>query len=114
MPKRVVIVRKQAAPPPKSGRGCLGSVAAALGLVVSGAYLLNPGLGVFDFLPDNLPLVGNLDEVFFTILFLSCLAYFGLEIPFLSRRYGIQKTDTHADAKAPPKPVEGRDNPPQA
>lgn len=25
-------------------------------------YLVNPTLGVFEFLPDNLPIVGNLDE----------------------------------------------------
>lgn len=25
-------------------------------------YLLNPTAGVFEFIPDNLPLVGNLDE----------------------------------------------------
>ena len=31
---------------------------AALGLV----YILNPTLGVLEFLPDNLPIVGNLDE----------------------------------------------------
>jgi hypothetical protein len=25
-------------------------------------YLLNPGMGIFELIPDNLPLVGNLDE----------------------------------------------------
>ena len=25
-------------------------------------YLLNPGIGIFEFIPDNLPLIGNLDE----------------------------------------------------
>ena len=25
-------------------------------------YVLNPTLGIFEFIPDNLPLVGNLDE----------------------------------------------------
>jgi hypothetical protein len=25
-------------------------------------YLLNPGAGIFEFIPDNLPIVGNLDE----------------------------------------------------
>ncbi len=32
-----------------------------LGLL-SGAYLANPTLGVFELVPDNLPFVGNLDE----------------------------------------------------
>lgn len=31
---------------------------AALGLV----YIINPGMGIFELLPDNLPIVGNLDE----------------------------------------------------
>ena len=31
---------------------------AILGLI----YILNPTLGIFEFIPDNLPLVGNLDE----------------------------------------------------
>lgn len=25
-------------------------------------YILNPSFGLFEFLPDNLPVVGNLDE----------------------------------------------------
>jgi hypothetical protein len=32
-------------------------------LAVLGAiYILNPTFGIFEFVPDNLPLVGNLDE----------------------------------------------------
>ncbi len=33
-------------------------VLALVGIV----YILNPTLGIFEFLPDNLPFVGNLDE----------------------------------------------------
>ncbi len=33
-------------------------VLSALGFV----YILNPTIGVFEFIPDNLPIVGNLDE----------------------------------------------------
>jgi len=33
-------------------------LASVLGVV----YLLNPTAGVFEFIPDNLPLIGNLDE----------------------------------------------------
>ena len=33
---------------------CVGSLALF--------YLLNPGAGVFELLPDNLPLIGNIDE----------------------------------------------------
>lgn len=37
-------------------------VGAALVGVFSIVYLLNPTAGFFELLPDNLPLVGNLDE----------------------------------------------------
>jgi len=30
--------------------------------IISLIYLLNPTFGVFELIPDNLPLVGNLDE----------------------------------------------------
>ena len=47
---------------------------------ISALYLLNIGVGVFEFVPDNLPLVGNLDEATATFLLLNCLAYFGINI----------------------------------
>jgi uncharacterized membrane protein YkvA (DUF1232 family) len=40
-------------------------------------YLINPSAGVFEIIPDNIPLVGNLDEGLATTLLLSCLNYFG-------------------------------------
>lgn len=33
-----------------------------LGLMLSLVYLINPGAGVFELLPDNIPGIGNLDE----------------------------------------------------
>jgi len=30
--------------------------------VIGGIYLLNPGAGLIELIPDNLPLIGNLDE----------------------------------------------------
>ncbi|MFM9963740.1 MAG: hypothetical protein ACKV2Q_21230 [Planctomycetaceae bacterium] len=47
---------------------------------ISALYLLNFGVGVVEFIPDNLPLIGNLDEAAATYLLLNCLAYFGLNI----------------------------------
>ena len=50
-------------------------------------YLVNPGAGVFELIPDNLPLVGNLDEAGATALLLACLRYFGVDpISLFSRR----------------------------
>jgi hypothetical protein len=33
-----------------------------LGILACVLYLLNPGAGFVELLPDNLPLIGNLDE----------------------------------------------------
>jgi hypothetical protein len=47
---------------------------------LSGLYLLNPGLGIFEFIPDNAPFIGNLDEATATFLLFSALAYFGYDV----------------------------------
>lgn len=56
-----------------------------LGLIAV-AYLLNPGAGFFELLPDNLPFVGNLDEAAAVTLLVMCLKYFGFDLPGLYRR----------------------------
>lgn len=61
----------------------------ALMVVIVGAlmvlYLLNPLAGI-DFLPDNLPIIGNLDEATATAVLLGCLSYFGIDMPWLRSR----------------------------
>jgi uncharacterized membrane protein YkvA (DUF1232 family) len=49
-------------------------------------YILNPGAGLFELIPDNLPLVGNLDEAAAVALLLMCLRYFGIDLTNLFRR----------------------------
>ncbi len=44
-------------------------------------YLLNPGAGIFELIPDNLPLIGNLDEAAAVATLLMCLKYFGISLP---------------------------------
>jgi len=61
----------------------LGAGAAAL---VSLLYLVNPTLSVFELLPDNLPVVGNLDEGFFTYVLRASLTVLGVAIPLMRRR----------------------------
>lgn len=46
-------------------------------------YMLNPTAGLFEFLPDNLPFLGNLDEATAMALLLSSLAYFGIDLSHL-------------------------------
>ena len=43
-------------------------------------YLLNPGLGIFEFLPDTLPLVGNLDEGLAGAILLASLQAYGIDL----------------------------------
>ena len=52
---------------------------------LAGLYLINPTAGFLEFLPDNLPLIGNLDEATATLIVLNALRYFGLD---LSRLFG--------------------------
>ena len=49
-------------------------------------YLLNPGAGIFELIPDNLPFIGNLDEAAALTTLLLCLKYFGIELPDFFRR----------------------------
>lgn len=47
-----------------------------LGLV-GVVYILNPTLGIFELIPDNLPIIGNLDEgVAFLLIWASVLELF--------------------------------------
>ncbi|MDH3609271.1 MAG: DUF1232 domain-containing protein, partial [Gammaproteobacteria bacterium] len=43
-------------------------------------YIINPTAGIFELIPDNLPFVGNLDELAASTLLLSCLSYFGIDL----------------------------------
>ena len=49
--------------------------------IICGLYLINPTFGIFEFLPDNLALVGNLDEAAATTGLLLALSKLGLN-PF--------------------------------
>ena len=52
---------------------------AILGLL-SLIYIINPTAGFIEFIPDNFPIIGNLDEAAATALLLSCLSYFGIDL----------------------------------
>ena len=54
-------------------------IVAILGLL-SILYIINPTAGIFELIPDNLPFVGNLDELAASTLLLSCLSYFGIDL----------------------------------
>ena len=45
--------------------------------VVGVIYILNPTAGILEFLPDNLPFIGNLDEgIAFMLIWASLLEFF--------------------------------------
>lgn len=57
-----------------------GKAVAVVGVLVSCAYLANLGGGLFLEIPDILPGIGNLDEVFFTTVLLASLAKLGISV----------------------------------
>ncbi len=43
-------------------------------------YLINPGAGIFEFIPDNIPFIGNIDEAFVTMVLIAVLREFGIDL----------------------------------
>ena len=60
--------------------------------VVGLIYLLNPTFGVFEFIPDNLPIIGNLDESVAILLVLA-----GIVEALEGKKY--RETDEESNAK---------------
>ncbi len=59
---------------------------AIIGIIISTIYLLNFSFGIAE-LPDNLPIIGNLDEFAAATLLIASLKYFGVDLTgFLSRK----------------------------
>jgi hypothetical protein len=57
-----------------------------LGLIAV-TYLMNPGFGMVELMPDGLPIIGHVDEMAAAWILYSVLAYFGIKVPpFLFRR----------------------------
>lgn len=70
----------------KPARSFLGTVGALIGLIISFAFLLNLSFGLLE-IPDNLPILGNIDEVVASAFLLGCLRYLGIDlIPFKGKR----------------------------
>ncbi len=46
---------------------------------ISTLYILNPTFGV-DLIPDNIPIIGNLDDATAVLILMGCLRYFGLDV----------------------------------
>jgi hypothetical protein len=72
-------------PVPQEQPGWARTLAWAI-LILGGLYMLNPTLGV-DVLPDNLPILGNLDEAAIMFLLLGAVNYLGLHLPDFIERW---------------------------
>jgi uncharacterized membrane protein YkvA (DUF1232 family) len=69
-----------------------------LGLLAT-IYILNPTAGFFEIIPDNIPLIGNLDEAAAVALLLMCLKYFGIDLPNIFRRGEAENKTIDIDSK---------------
>ena len=75
----------------KKPKDYLVAVVALIGIV----YMLNFGFGFVEFLPDNIPIVGNMDEAAALFLVYSSAEYFGINIKSLFTRDGsVKKQNT--------------------
>ena len=50
-------------------------------IILGSVYLINPTAGIFELLPDNLPVVGNLDEAAVVFIMLAAMRYLGMRLP---------------------------------
>ena len=73
-------------------------VAGAAGLVAL-IYLLNPTAGIAEFIPDNFPILGNLDEAAASAILIAALAYFGLDVTRLFGRASMDSAQVHRDGR---------------
>ncbi|MDH5377578.1 MAG: DUF1232 domain-containing protein [Gammaproteobacteria bacterium] len=69
------------------------SIAIFVAGVLSLLYILNPGAGIFELIPDNIPFFGNLDEATAVMVLLACLRYFGFDIGNIFKRGNTKKID---------------------
>ena len=67
--------------PEQTSRTIGGTIVAVIVALLCVVYMLNPTAGFLEFIPDNLPIIGNVDEGLIMILLLGCLKYLGLDIP---------------------------------
>lgn len=69
------------------------AVVLLLGLVAL-IYLVFPTLGVFELIPDVIPIIGNLDEAGATVILVNALAYYGISLEMFGGRRGQEKQPT--------------------
>jgi uncharacterized membrane protein YkvA (DUF1232 family) len=56
-------------------------------IALGSLYMVNPTAGIFELLPDNLPVLGNLDEAAILFLMYSAMRYLGMRLPEFIERW---------------------------
>lgn len=69
----------------------LRKLVAAFGIILGVVYIINPGAGFFELLPDNLPFIGNLDEAAAVWMILRCLREFGIDLTNFGASREVEK-----------------------
>jgi hypothetical protein len=69
-----------AAPPLPRKASWLGQMLATVGAILSLIYLANFDAGIWELIPDIFPILGNIDEVLFTMLLVYCLRKLGIDL----------------------------------
>lgn len=59
--------------------------------IISFIYLINPGAGILELIPDGFPVIGNLDEAAAVAVLLACLRHFGLDLTAFFNRKKLPK-----------------------
>ena len=86
--------------PPAEKRTLINSIIVGAVGVISAIYLFNPTAGFIELIPDNIPIIGNLDEAAAAALLISALAYFGIDFGrIFGKARGFEKR-TKADLKS--------------
>jgi uncharacterized membrane protein YkvA (DUF1232 family) len=57
-------------------------------------YLVYPSLGLFELIPDAIPIIGNLDEAGAILILVNTLAYYGVDV---TRLYGRSERRTNRE-----------------
>lgn len=72
----------------------LKNILVALAGLVSLIYLLNPGAGILELIPDNFPIIGNLDEAAACAIILASFRYYGIDLTgFIGKRFRDEPKD---------------------
>ncbi len=70
----------------------------ALAGLASLIYLINPTAGIIEIIPDNMPIIGNLDEGTAAAVLLAALRYYGVDLTGFLRK-GIKEPEDKDPSK---------------